>query len=178
MTRKSIFTILALATSLAAQQPVAPTTEQIGSARGDNVGNYNVTQSFETGYRWHIVGGDVGMYRSVVNYGNGIRLLGSSLSVNSRDGHGEYFDEILLNTQGLGNDPYQSASLRIQKNSLYRYDMLWRLNDYYNPGVTVASGYHFENTTRRLQDHDLTLLPQSRIHFRLGYSQIRRMVRR
>ena len=24
--------------------------------------------------------------------------------------------------------------LRIQKNGLYRYDMSWRLNDYYNPG--------------------------------------------
>jgi hypothetical protein len=111
------------------------------------------------------------MYRSVVNYGNGIRLLGSNLTVNSRDGHGEYFDEILLNTIGLGDDPYQSASLRIQKNGLYRYDMLWRLNDYYNPGLTVASGYHLEDTSRRLQDHDLTLLPQGRFHFRVGYSR-------
>ena len=52
------------------------------------------------------------------------------------DGHGRYFDEIVLNTLGLGNDPYQSAVLRVQKNSLYHYDMLWRLNDYYNPGLT------------------------------------------
>src|SRR5213079_2363145 len=40
-----------------------------------------------------------------------------------------------------------------------------------NPGLTIASGFHLEDTSRRLQDHDLTLLPQSRIHFRLGYSR-------
>ena len=171
MVRQSLIVILAAAASLTAQQPVAPTTEPIGSARGDNVGNYNVTQSFETGYRWRLVGGNVGMYRSVDNYRNGIRLLGSSLSVNSRDGHGGYFDEIILNTLGLGNDPYQSASLRISKNRLYRYDMLWRLNEYYNPGLTVASGFHLADTSRRLQDHDLTLLPESPIRFRVGYSR-------
>ncbi len=49
---------------------------------------------------------------------------------------------MLLNTLGLGNDPYESASLRVQKNGLYRYDMLWRLNDYSNPGLTVAGGLH------------------------------------
>ena len=32
--------------------------------------------------------------------------------------------------------------LRVQKNGLYRYDMTWRLNDYYNPGLTVAGGLH------------------------------------
>ena len=28
------------------------------------------------------------MYRSVDNFGNGVRLLGSNLTVNSKDGHG------------------------------------------------------------------------------------------
>src|SRR5215831_11587466 len=133
-----IYILVAAAGALSAQQVVAPTSERVGSVRGTDVGDYNVTQSFETGYRWHTVGGDEGMYRSVANYGNGIRLLGSSLSVNSKDGHGHYFDEILLNTIGLGNDPYQAAILRIQKNRLYRYDMTWRYNEYYNPGLTVA----------------------------------------
>ena len=157
--------------ALEAQQPVAPTTESVGPPRGDSVGQYNVTQSFETGYRWNLVGGNDGMYRQVVNYGNGIRLLGSSLAVHSKEGHGHYFDEILLNTLGLGNDPYEAAVLRVQKNSLYRYDMLWRSNAYYNPGLIVSEGLHFRNTSSRLQDHDLTLLPQSRFRFRVGYSR-------
>jgi hypothetical protein len=176
-----------------AQQTVAPTAAQVGSPRGDNTGNYNVTQSFELGYRWHLVGGNLGMYRSVDNFGNGIRLLGSGLTVNSRDGHGHFFDEILLNTMGLGNDPYESAMLRIQKNRLYRYDMIWRSQSFYNPALTVAGsnalngapaitsvsnsaelstgGLHMRDTQRRMQDHDITLLPQSPFHFRLGYSR-------
>src|SRR3954451_1071985 len=102
--------------TLPAQQVVAPTPAQVGSARGENSGNYNITNSFETGYRWSLVGGSLGEYRSDVNYGNGVRLLGSSFSIDSKDGHGRYFDQILVNTLGLGNDPYQSANLRIQKN--------------------------------------------------------------
>src|ERR1700736_6563515 len=98
--------------ALEAQQVAAPTAEPVGPARGENTGNYNITQSFEIGYRWSLVGGDLGEYRSDVNYRNGIRLLGGSFTMNSKDGHGHYFDSILLNTMGLGNDPYQSASLR------------------------------------------------------------------
>jgi hypothetical protein len=61
------------------------------------------------------VNGSLASTVATSNYGNGLRLLGSSLSVNSKEGHGGYFDELLLNTQGLGNDPYQfrrSASRR------------------------------------------------------------------
>src|SRR5262245_11700761 len=96
-----------------AQQVVAPSPETVGSARGENVGGYNVVNSFETGFRFADIGGNRGKYRSDVNYRNGLRLLGSSLSVNSKNGQGGFFDEILLNTQGLGNDPYESTTLRI-----------------------------------------------------------------
>ena len=133
---KTLWIALAAFGAIQAQPVVSPTTEQVGSPRGENSGNYNITNSFELGYRWSLVGGDLGEYRSDVNYRNGVRLLSSGLSIDSRDGHGHLFDQILLNTLGLGNDPYQSAVLRIQKNKLYRYDMTWRLNDYYNPGLT------------------------------------------
>jgi len=184
---------LILAGAAAAQQTVAPTDAPVGSPRGDNTGDYNITQSFEFGYRWRLLGGDEGMYRSVVNYGNGLRLLGSRLAINSREGHGNFFDELLLTTQGLGNDPYESAMIRLQKNKLYRYDMSWRLQNYFNPALTVAAlnsatgapylslsgtpgllatgGLHARDTSRRMQDHDLTLLPQSFVQFRLGYSR-------
>ena len=127
-----------LAAALSAQQPIAPTPDAVGSPRGENVSGYNIMNSFETGYRFSSVDGNLGQYRSDVNYGNGIRLLSSQLSVHSLDGKGGLFDEIVLTTLGLGNDPYQSAMLRVQKNGLYRYDMQWRLNDYYNPALTVA----------------------------------------
>ena len=118
-----------------------------------------------------MVGGDEGKYRSDVNYGNGVRLLSSYLTINSKDGHGRLFDELSLTTQGLGNDPYESATLRVQKNRLYRYDMQWRLNDYFNPGLVTAEGLHLEDVTQRWQDHDLVVFPQSKIRLRAGYSR-------
>jgi hypothetical protein len=48
---------------------------------------------------------------------------------------------------------------------------MWRSNDYYNPGLAISDGRHFRDTSRRLQDHDLILLPQSKIQFRFGYSR-------
>src|SRR3954451_22924937 len=116
MTRRIVIAFvfaLCLGPPFAGAQPVvAPGSEPVGQPRGENVGDYNITNSFETGYRWHTVDSNLGKYRSDVNFGNGIRLLGSTLTVNSRDGHGHYFDELLLNTIGLGNDPYQFANLR------------------------------------------------------------------
>ena len=154
-----------------AQPTVAPSPEQVGKRTGDNVSNYNIVNSFEAGYRFAEVGGNLGKYRSDENYTNGIRLLSSFLSVTSRDGHGKYFDQIVLTTQGLGNDPYESATLRIEKNRIYRYDLMWRQSEYYNPALTISYGEHQMNTLRRLQDHDFTLFPQSNIKFFLGYSR-------
>jgi hypothetical protein len=170
--RKIAFTIFVVARLLVAQQPVAPTPAQVGSPRGENWENYNITNSFETGYRFAEVTGNQGQYASQVNYGNGIRLLGSSLTVNSKDGHGKYFDDIVLTTIGLGNDPYESARLRIGKNNLYDYNLLWRLNDYYNPALNVAFGDHLMNTRRTMQDQDLTLFPRAFVQIHAGYSNV------
>jgi hypothetical protein len=155
------------------QPTVAPTSEPVGAARGDNWSDYNIVDSFETGYRFRLFGGSFDQYRSTVNYGDGIRLLSSFFTMNSRDGHGRYFDEIVLTTQGLGNDPYENATLRISKNQLYRYDMHWRLNDYFNPGLVTggATGQHLLDTEYTTQDHDFTLFPESNLKFFLGYTR-------
>ena len=167
--------ILTLITAAAccAQQVVTPTQEPVGPPSGDNTSDYNIVNSFETGYRFVSVGGDPEEYKSQVNYDSGVRLLGSSFGMYSRDGHGKYFDELTLTTVGLGGDPYESATLRIAKNNLYRFDMTWRLNDYYNPGLTSAgqSGGNFRDTRFTSQDDDLTLFPQSKIKFFIGYSR-------
>lgn len=173
MNLRTLAASLILAGAASAQPPVAPTTEQVGNPHGDAWDDYNVVYSFETGYRFRTFGGSLDQYRSVVNYGDGVRLLSSYLTINSKDGHGKFFDEIVLTTQGLGNDPYESATLRIQKNNLYRYDMVWRLNDYYNPGLVTdgAAGIHLLDTQFTTQDNDLTLFPQSNLKFFLGYSR-------
>ena len=170
---RTLLAVLIAAEVGLAQPTVAPTPEPPAHARGDNWNDYNIVNSFETGYRFRTFGGSFDQYRSTVNYGNGVRLLSSYLTINSKDGHGKFFDEIVLTTQGLGNDPYESATLRIQKNRLYRYEMTWRLNDYFNPGLRTdgGGGQHLLDTEYTTQDHDFTLFPQSNFKFLLGYSR-------
>jgi hypothetical protein len=164
--------VAALTTASLGQQVVAPTSEPVGPSRGDNVGNYNISNSFETGYRFVTVGGNETTYESNENYRDGLRLLSSYLDLSSKVGRGLLFDHITLTTQGLGNDPYESALLRVDKNRLYQYDFSWRRNDYLNPGLTTggADGNHVLDTTYDLQDQNLELFPQSRVKFFLGYT--------
>lgn len=163
--------MLALMPPVLAQEPVAPTDERVGAPRGASYGDYNILQSWELGVRFHSVRGNEGKYRSDVNYGNGLRLLSGRFSMNSKDGRGKFFDEITFASQGLGNDPYQMSTLRVSRNRLYAYNFLWRENAYYNPALAISNGQHLMDTFRRLQDHDLTLFPQSRFRFFAGYSR-------
>ena len=152
------------------QPTAAPTPFPVGRARGEDAGSYNVTNSFELGYRFHSVGGAMERYRSDVNFGNGIRLLGSRLTVNSKEGHGRLFDELTLTTQGLGNDPYEFANLRLRHNRFYQYDLGWRQSDYLNPGLDIGAAFHAQNTRRAWQDHDVTVLPAAPLQLLAGYS--------
>ena len=177
LSRNSSANSLAVALCCAAslgfsQPPVAPSPTPAGSPEGKDAGIYNVVNSSELGYRFHTVGGSMNQYKSSVNYGNGIRLLNASTLVTTKDGHGRLFDQISLTTLGLGNDPYESVNLRVERNHTYRYDMSWRRNDYYNPGLVSDGGvsFHLLNTTYGMQDHNLTLFPQSRFKFFLGFT--------
>lgn len=169
---KRILPLLLCAAIVFAQPVIAPTDSPVGPSRGQEAGGYNIVNSAETGFRQAWIEGNGARYRSDVNFGNGIRLLGSNLAINSKDGHGRYFDQLLINTQGLGNDPYQFASLRVEKNRWYRYDLIWRASDYLNPGLTGGLlGGHWFDTRRQIQDHDFTLFPQSTIKITGGYSR-------
>ncbi len=171
MTAMRILLVLLLAAAVLAQPTVAPTTEPVGTTRGEDHAGYNILNSLELGYRFRRVDGNLGRYRSDINFGNGVRLLGSSLAVQSREGHGRYFDHLSLNTQGLGQDPYENATFRVEKNRLYRYDAMWRRAEYFNPALTIASGLHSMDTRRRIQDHDLTIFPQAGFRLFAGFSR-------
>ena len=145
----------------------------MGPRRGDEVGGYNITNSVEVGYRFVDAAGSVERYRSDVNFGNGVRVLSSQLAAYAREGKGSLFDSLTFTTLGLGNDPYEMATLRAEKNHLYRYDLLWRQTDFFNPAVAVAGGFHRMDTTRGVQDHDVTLGPGTKYRVLLGYSRNR-----
>jgi len=111
----------------ASAQQVVALHRNHGPVRGDNTASTTSFNSFETGYRWRrswksdeyrsqvITARDCGYFGSFLNRQLARRATAASLM------------KLRSRTQGLGNDPYESATLRIQKNRLYRYDMAWRL---------------------------------------------------
>ena len=51
--------------------------------------------------------------------------------------------------------------------------MIWRLNDYFNPGLRTGgqTSQHLLDTSYTMLDNDFTLFPQSNVRFFLGYSR-------
>ena len=155
-----------------AQEVVTPTPGANDDLR--TVGPYTISNSFEAGYRLSEVAGNRDVYRSSVNFGNGMRLFEGQLRLNTVDGRGKYFDEFAFHTFGQGQDPYQSSSLRVEKNSLYRYDMRFRIVNYFNRLPTLWNGEHGVNSERIFQNHDLTLFPGRAVEVWLGYDRSNR----
>jgi hypothetical protein len=162
--------LLLIAAAVAGAQPVVTPTP----GRPDEIttkSNYTVSNSFEGGYRFANVTGNHDAYRSAVNYGNGMRLFEGQLRVNSVDGKGSLFDEFAFHTMGQGQDPYQSTTLRIEKNAAYRYDMRFRIVNYFNRLPSLWQGEHGLNSERIFQTHELTLFPGRRFEVVLGYDR-------
>lgn len=166
--QRTILSLLAAAGTLAAQPVVAPTPDRPDKAQ--ETAGYSISNSFETGYRFASIDGNEDVYRSAVNFGNGVRLFEGRLRIHSLDGEGS-IDEFSFYTMGAGTDPYQSHTLRAEKKGLYRYDMQFRVNRYRNRLPALWQGEHGIDAERRFQNHELTLLPGSRTEIILGYDR-------
>src|SRR5580698_4439157 len=173
-------------TSTASPVPARP-------AEPDGVisGGYQIHQSIELGYRSTDVTGSGDMYDTLVNLQTGPRLLDQTLSMQSVDHQGLLFDDLYLNSFGWGGDPNNALRLRADKNKWYNLQSSFRRDQYFSdydllanplnpppppapggstPSIPILNSPHEFATTRRLSDVDLTLLPQSVVSFRLGYS--------
>jgi hypothetical protein len=157
-------------------------------AEGTTMGNYNVQQSIELGYRFADTVGSSSVYDTFLNLQQGPRILSQSLFATSLNHQGSLFDSASFNSVGWGGDPENTAFLRLSKNKWYdfsavfrRYQNFWDYNLFANPlnppnsnpDVPMLFSPHSFQTRRRMSDLDLTLLPQSRVSFRLGYSRNR-----
>ena len=156
-----------------AQTPVAPTNESpVGPKRGQEISDYiivRIRSSWDIGSRrrWKWIPST----GATVNFGNGIRLLDELAGVRQFEGHGGDFRFDSYSPPRAWETIRTSAIFEVEKNRIYRYDLLWRSIAYFNPGLTVANGRHYMDTLRRLQDHDLTLFPQSNFRLFMGYSR-------
>ena len=174
------------ATPAPAPPPAAP-AEPDGMTRG----GYQIHQSIELGYRSNDLSGSGDMYDNLVNLQTGPRILDQTLTMQSVDHQGLLFDNLYLNSVGWGGDPNNYLRLRADKNKWYNLQGSFRRDQYFSdydllanplnpppppapggstPSAPVLNSPNEFETTRRMSDVDLTLLPQSRVSFRLGFS--------
>jgi hypothetical protein len=174
-------------------QAQSPTTAPVPPAEPDGVtsGGYRIHSSVEVGYRSNNVTGSGNMYDTLVNLQTGPRFLDQTLSMQSVDHGSLLFDNLYLNSSGWGGDPNNYMRLRADKSKWYRLQSSFRRDQNFSdydllanplnpppppapggstPSIPALNSPHLFDTTRRMSDVDLTLLPQSRLSFRLGYS--------
>ena len=173
--------------------PVARGQSDPAETKGIDSGNYNIQQTIEAGYRSTWINGNKNTYNTFVNLGDGVRLLDYTLDMRSLDHNGLAFDTLNFSNFGYGGDPNNVTRLRIQKNKWYDFSYLFRRDKNFwdwsllanplnspiaaaatnpNPNsVLITSSPHSLDLVRRMQDFDLTLLPQSKVRVRLGYSR-------
>ena len=152
---------------------------------GVTSGGYQIHSSVELGYRSNGLTGSGDMYDTLVNLQTGPRFLDETLSMQSLDHQGFLFDDLYLNSFGWGGDPNNALRLRADKNKWYNLQGSFRRDQYFSdydllanplnpatstPSIPALNSPNQFDTTRRMSDVDLTLFPQSRLSFRLGYS--------
>jgi hypothetical protein len=148
-------------------------------------GGYLIHSSVEAGYRYNNVSGSGDMYDTLVNLHTGPRFLDETLSMQSQDHQGLLFDNLTINSFGWGGDPNNALRARVDKNKWYNFQGSFRRDKSFfdydllanplnpptsTPSIPELNSPHAFDTTRRMTDVDLTLLPQSKVSFRLGYS--------
>jgi hypothetical protein len=180
--------LFVLVVTLLASSPMSQAQNGSGETTGRNSGDYNIQQSVEAGYRSSSINGNTDTYDTFVNLGPGLRLFDYTLDMRSLDHDGFLFDNLRFSNFGYGGDPNDVTRLRLDKNKWYDFRVLFRRDknfwDYNllanplnpstsTPAVGIATSPHSLDLVRRMQDYNLTLLPQSRIRLRLGFSHDR-----
>ncbi|HKN16649.1 MAG TPA: hypothetical protein VJX47_06885 [Candidatus Sulfotelmatobacter sp.] len=177
--------IFLLPMSTMAQSP-ADAQDQSPEPDGVKSGGYIIHQSIDLGVRDSEVTGSSGMYGTLVNLHTGPRILDQTFSMRSEDQHGFLFDNLYVNSTGWGGDANNVLRARAEKIHWYDFHASFRRDQNFfdydllanplnpstsSPSVSVDNSPHSFATTRRMSDVDLTLLPESRVSFRLGYSR-------
>ena len=161
------------------------TSQSPADSDGITSGGYQIHSSVELGGRAAGVSGSGDMYDTLVNLQSGPRFLDETLSMRSLDHQGLLFDDLDLNSFGWGGDPNNALRLRADKGNWYNLQGSFRRDQYFSdynllanplnpptstPSIPVLNSPSAFETTRRMTDVDLTLLPQSHVSFRLVYS--------
>ena len=185
-----LYAFLVSTATIKAQQPSPrpkkDTADNSTVQAGDDAGSYNIISSIEFGYRGKRTDGDINKYKSDLNYMAGPRLFDSTFLLRSKEGTGPWINTLLVTTTGWGGDPSGQVRVNAENSKWWRFDGQYRrfkyfrfLNNFVNPNWAFTppvppnpvTGEHGYDTTTKLGDFDLTLLPKNRvIRFNVGYS--------
>src|SRR3954465_15440329 len=110
----------------AAAEPPAPDTERL------------LTGSIDVGYRWRTdPGGNQNVYRSVVDLGQGPKLLDADFSF--LDPKHRWFDRIDTRAANWGDDPYTTLSVAAYKKRTYDFTSSYKNIAYFNAIPSFAN---------------------------------------
>jgi hypothetical protein len=184
---------IALVTGIATAQKPAPDAPMVQN-------QYVIRQTADLGGHIVGVSGSGSMYDTLVNLHSGPRVLGQTFTMTPVPGSKHaLIDNLSAFSGGFGGDPNNFAKLDFSKGKAYEFSGLFRRDRQYfdydllgNPsipsGLSVPIGLSTAptgslmwpqqrvspvmfNTVRRMTDTNLTVLPLSKVTFRVGYSQ-------
>jgi len=188
-----------LSATAMAQNPVPGTIPAPATTMSVPKG-YSVHNSIDLGGRIAENSGSSAMYSTLVNLQSGPRVQGETFELRALPGtRHTLVDSLTLFSNGFGGDPNLSTKLNFYKGKDYEFSGLFRRDRQYfdydllgnpniPPGGTIPIGpstapvgqfawpqvlqspFLF-NTVRRMTDTNLTILPLSKVTFRVGYSQ-------
>lgn len=180
---------LGMALPLAAQTPPAEpekkdqekTGQRPAATEGFKWGLVEGRTEIEVGYRWvSDIAGNRDMYRSMVNLGEGPKLLRANFSLRSNYGTGVLFDRLDFSMNSWGGEPYNTMRMTFGLMDKYEFRAEYRNLNYYNFIPTYANpliargrlfGQHSSNVTNRMTDLELKLFPNGKIRPYIGYSR-------
>jgi len=136
-----------------------------------------VTGSLEAAHRWVTdIAGSGQTYRSVVNLGEGPKLLDFNLFAQPKER--AWMDRLLVSGGSWGGDPYNHARLELERYSSYRLSVDYRNLSYFNflpsfanPafGAGLETSQRTFDLDRRLAGIELELWPGRRMSPYVGY---------
>lgn len=160
---------------------------------------YSVHQSVDLGGHIHSNSGSDAMYNTLVNLHSGPRMLGQTFEMRALPGNKHALvDSLSAYSSGFGGDPNNYAMLTFYKGKLFEFSGTFRRDRQYfdydllgNPNLVggsipigpsnaptgslawpqVEQSPVMFNTVRRMTSANLTLLPLSKVTYRIGYTQ-------
>lgn len=161
---------------------------------------YTLHESVDLGGRIANIYGSDAMYKTLIDQQSGPRIMGETFELRALpDTKHTLVDHLKTFISGIGGEPESMVKLDASKGKLYEFSGLFRRDRQYfdynllgNPNIPagqsiptgptakptgsyawpqVMQSPFMSDTVRRMTDTNLTLLPLSKVTFRLGYSQ-------